>query len=600
MKKTVTVIFLLLATVHFAYAQITLKTEAEFANFESISTESVFVHFNSSVLLVGEYLYYQFYCLNTDLGHFSELSKIGYVELIGKEGEVIFKHKIVLKNGLGNGDFFIPTTVNSGSYKLLAYTNWMRNGKKELFFSSDITIINPYNGDDSEITSKKTIIVDSLEGFIVDQFKEDKRILVEDSQKEYPITFYISKERFAKREKVALKLLFDEIDDFDLGNYSLSVRKKNEILEPSKQNATNFIKNSSSRNTHYTSDGLSTIYLPELRGELVSGWVSSNNMKTSVKNVNVCISIPGDSYFFKVIKTDEVGRFHFNISDNYSSDMMIFQVLAPNAQDYKVQLKESLVDYSGLSFHEIELDTSMKQVILQRSIHNQIENAYYSFRPDSLKVDSPTQFLNKKEKKVYQLDDYTRFKTLLETVVEILPEVSVKKIDKDQSAILVQGYDNVSLSDLPPLILLDGCYIQNHTALLSFDARKIKELSVFRHQFVFGPQLFRGGLVISTFEGSNYEQFYDENIFSFSSVVKTQLDKRYYVQRYNPIEQEQKRSLLPDDRLQLLWLPKLNITSKETAIEFYTSDVLGTFEITLEGFTKKNKPISVRKTILVE
>jgi hypothetical protein len=215
-------------------------------------------------------------------------------------------------------------------------------------------------------------------------------------------------------------------------------------------------------------------------------------------------------------------------------------------------------------------------------------------------VDSPTQFLNKKEKKVYQLDDYTRFKTLLETVVEILPEVSVKKIDKDQSAILVQGYDNVSLRDLPPLMLLDGCYIQNHTALLSFDARKIKELSVFRHQFVFGPQLFRGGLVISTFEGSNYEQFYDENIFSFSSVVKTQLDKRYYVQRYNPIEQEQKRSLLPDDRLQLLWLPKLNITSKETAIEFYTSDVLGTFEITLEGFTKKNKPISVRKTILVE
>lgn len=600
MKKKVTIIFLILATLNFAKAQVFLKTETEFSNFETLPTESVFIHFNSSVLLVGEYLHYQLYCLNTDLDHFSKLSKLGYVELVGKEGEVVFKHKIILKNGLGNGDFFIPTTVNSGSYKLVGYTNWMRNGEKQLFFKSDITIVNPYNADDSEIKSKKPIFIDSLEGFQTEQRKEDTPIFDKEYQEGYPLVLNLTKKRFVKREKVALKLLFTEVQNLAFGNYSLSVRKQNEIPEPLIQNATSFIKNTLERDVHYVSDGSSSIYLPELRGELISGWVSSNNVKSSVKNIPVGISIPGEHYFFKVLMTDAVGKFHFNISDNYSGDKIIFQVLSQNTRDYKVQLKESSVDFSDLDFKKVELDSSMNNVILQRSIHNQIENAFYTFRPDSLLLTSPTKFLENKGKKVYVLDDYERFKTVQETIVEILSEVGVKKINKDNSAIQVQGFDNVSSSDLPPLILLDGCFIQNHDALLDFDARKIKEISVFRHQFVFGPQIFRGAFIITTTKGSDYEQFYDDDILSYSDVNKTQLSKRYFAQRYNPLELEQKLSHLPDDRLQLLWLPQLNIDSKETDIEFYTSDVSGTFEISLEGFTEKSEPISIRKTIFVE
>lgn len=600
MKKKLTVIFLILATLNFVKAQVNLKTEAEFSNFEMLPTESVFIHFNSSVLLVGEYLYYQFYCLNTDLGHFSELSKLGYVELIGKEGEVVFKHKIVLKKGLGNGDFFIPTAVNSGSYKLVGYTNWMRNGEKALFFKSDITIVNPYNANDSEIKSKKSIPIDSLKEFRTEQGKDDAPFIDDNYQNGYPLALNLTKERFVKREKVVLKLLFAEVQDLAFGNYSLSVRKQNGIPEPLIQNAASFITNTLQRDAHYVSDGSSNIYLPELRGELISGWVSTNNVNSSVKNVPVGVSIPGERYFFKVLMTDAVGKFHFNISDNYSGDKMIFQVLTQNAGDYKVQLRESLVDFSDLDFKKVELDSSMNDVILQRSIHNQIENAFYTFRPDSLLVVSPTQFLENKEKKVYVLDDYARFKTVQETIVEILPEVAVKKINKDQSVIQIQGFDNVSSSDLPPLILLDGCFIQNHDVLLDFDARKIKEISVYRHQFIFGPQIFRGGLIINTNNGSDYEQFYDDAILSYSDVIKTQLSKRYFAQRYNPLELERELSHLPDDRMQLLWLPQLNIDSKETDIEFYTSDVSGTFEISLEGFTIKNEPISVRKTIFVE
>ena len=598
MKKIVLFIFLILATLNVVKAQVSLKTEAEQKIFEKLPSESVYLNFNSSVLFVGEYLYYQFNCFNADLNQFSDLSKLGYVELIGKEGAVVFKHKIVLQDGLGSGDFFIPTTVNSGSYKLIGYTNWMRNGKKEAFFMGDITIINPYNADDSQIKSEKPIPIDTLEVVLAPEIKDDTQVKSLDYQKGYPMKLNTVKEKYAKREKVALKLVFDK--DQVIGNFSLSVRKKNTIPEPLKQNAIAFMENSSQSAKNYSLDRAGNIYLPELRGELISGFVSTSNVNTTVKNIPVGISIPGERYFFKVVLTDAVGKFHFNISDNYSGDQMIFQVLSENAKDYKVQMRENTLRFPDLEFHKVELDSSMNATILQRSIHNQIENAFYTFRPDSLQTTDPIPFLADKEKEVYLLDDFTRFKTVQETIIEILSEVSMKRIDKDQSAILIQGFDNVSSIDLPSLILLDGCFIQNHNALLDFDARKIKEMHIYRQQFIFGPQVFRGALIIKTNTGTDYTQFYDDDIFSYNDVVNSQLSKRYFIQRYDSSLLEQKNSHLPDDRLQLLWLPQLNIESKNTDIEFYTSDVTGSYEILLEGFTEKSEPASVRKMIVVE
>ena len=308
MKKIVLFIFLILATLNVVKAQVSLKTEAEQKIFEKLPSESVYLNFNSSVLFVGEYLYYQFNCFNADLNQFSDLSKLGYVELIGKEGAVVFKHKIVLQDGLGSGDFFIPTTVNSGSYKLIGYTNWMRNGKKEAFFMGDITIINPYNADDSQIKSEKPIPIDTLEVVLAPEIKDDTQVKSLDYQKGYPMKLNTAKEKYAKREKVALKLVFDK--DQVIRNFSLSVRKKNTIPEPLKQNAIAFMENSSQSAKNYSLDRAGNIYLPELRGELISGFVSTSNVNTTVKNIPVGISIPGERYFFKVVLTDAVGKFH--------------------------------------------------------------------------------------------------------------------------------------------------------------------------------------------------------------------------------------------------------------------------------------------------
>ena len=107
-------------------------------------SERVHLHFNDSFLLAGEYLYYKLYCIDEQTNSLSSLSKIGYVALINSHGEEIFRHKITLENGMGQGDFFVPTSVTSGSYKLLGYTQWMGNLTITDFFQSDVIVVNPY------------------------------------------------------------------------------------------------------------------------------------------------------------------------------------------------------------------------------------------------------------------------------------------------------------------------------------------------------------------------------------------------------------------------------------------------------------------------
>src|SRR5690606_37366922 len=109
----------------YCYGQVPLKSLSEAKGFNNIPQETVFVHFNASFLFAGEYLYYKVYCMDKSTRNLSGISKIAYVELLGEGGTRVFAQKIRLEKGEGEGDFFIPVTVPSGNYKLVAYTQWM-------------------------------------------------------------------------------------------------------------------------------------------------------------------------------------------------------------------------------------------------------------------------------------------------------------------------------------------------------------------------------------------------------------------------------------------------------------------------------------------
>lgn len=108
------------------------------------TTENIFVHLNNTTLITGETLHCKLYCTNPVNNALSKISKIAYVDLINSDNQVVFTNKIYLDNGKGQGDFFIPTTIETGSYKLIAYTKWMLNKNDFKTSKTDLLVINPY------------------------------------------------------------------------------------------------------------------------------------------------------------------------------------------------------------------------------------------------------------------------------------------------------------------------------------------------------------------------------------------------------------------------------------------------------------------------
>ncbi|HAF75852.1 MAG TPA: hypothetical protein DCG42_00895, partial [Maribacter sp.] len=130
----------------------------------------------------------------------------------------------------------------------------------------------------------------------------------------------------------------------------------------------------------------------------------------------------------------------------------------------------------------------------------------------------------------------------------------------------------------------------------SYDARNIEKISLTRDQFRLGQKEYQGILSVETFEGDFLENYNPKNslVVPFEQPVPK---KNYFVQSYTPENNSFER--IPDYRRMLFWKPNVNITESDYNYEFYTSDLEGTFEIILNGFTSYGKPLHVVKEIEV-
>ncbi|HTQ63270.1 MAG TPA: hypothetical protein VMI12_00655 [Puia sp.] len=104
--------------------------------------EKLFVHTDKSFYVAGEIVWFKVYNVDASYNKPLDLSKIAYLEIISKDQKPVLQAKIAMKEGSGKGSFFIPLSIQSGNYKLRAYTNWMKNFSPDFYFEKNITIVN--------------------------------------------------------------------------------------------------------------------------------------------------------------------------------------------------------------------------------------------------------------------------------------------------------------------------------------------------------------------------------------------------------------------------------------------------------------------------
>jgi hypothetical protein len=110
--------------------------------------EKVFVHTDKNDYLAGEILWFKIYDVDGTYNNAFNLTRVAYVEIIGKGQIPVLQAKITMKDGSGNGSIYLPVSIGSGNYKIRAYTAWMKNFGADYYFEKDITIINPLKSPD--------------------------------------------------------------------------------------------------------------------------------------------------------------------------------------------------------------------------------------------------------------------------------------------------------------------------------------------------------------------------------------------------------------------------------------------------------------------
>ncbi|MDB4292284.1 hypothetical protein N9954_02680 [Maribacter sp.] len=589
-KKTIAVILFCLGSPSVISAQNSANDSGQ-NDHVRFGKESVYLHYNASLLLVGEYLYYNAYVLNAENNNPTEISKIAYVVLLNEDGSTIFKHKVRLNKGIGNGDFFIPVAVPSGNYKLVGYTQWMTNWDENHFFASDITIINPYTNDQKALRHSNEN--DAPNANEAGYSSSDLKVATTTTDSNFQIL--LEKGTFSKREKVMVQL--SGTGEVFHGNYSVSVRKRASVDPPLRVNANNFMTKEP-RPAAKLSDGTALI-LPELRGELLTGSITSKNENVSVSNQKIAFSIPGPEYELKILTTDKNGVFNFSLDKEYLGEQGVFQVLGENASDFSIQMEDRFsIDAKQFDFGKFRLDSEMKDMIVERSIYNQIENAYFKAKPDTLKIAAERLAFYGNPEITYDLDDYTRFKTVKETLVEVIDNVWMTTDKNGKSMLHVRDlYTSDLQTAYKTLVLVDGLLLQDIDPLLNLDSRKIKTIRLLRNKYVFGSFIFQGIVDIETFDNDFYD-FRKPSHAKEVELFKPLPQKNYFKQEYGLADSSLEN--IPDYRMQLLWMPSLRLNSTNSFFDFFTSDVTGDFEISIEGFSKDGRPTSLRKIFTVD
>lgn len=126
-----------------AFGQKAVEFEHKFNEQKMLFAEKIYVHTDKPLYFVNDILWFKAYNLSNVKNGFSSLSKVVYVEILDENNKPQAQTMVNVSEGLASGSLQLSKQLETGAYKLRAYTNLMKNAGADSFFEKELYIINP-------------------------------------------------------------------------------------------------------------------------------------------------------------------------------------------------------------------------------------------------------------------------------------------------------------------------------------------------------------------------------------------------------------------------------------------------------------------------
>ncbi|MDG1213695.1 MAG: hypothetical protein P8N20_06195, partial [Flavobacteriaceae bacterium] len=325
----------------------------------------------------------------------------------------------------------------------------------------------------------------------------------------------------------------------------------------------------------------------EFQGATISGRIVANDKKSTqlkIHEVSIALSFLGENMPFKLTNPAADGTFSFPINSPINNNNAVLEIMGDAKNDYHLVVNPlPLPHLASLPKGTLQLYSKDLETLTQRSVYNQIENAFNRFKPDSIALENrPISDFSHLESSEYILEEYTLFPTFEETVFEIISELSYQKTTDGGLVLYCKGVSRNTPIAAPPLLFIDGIPVEDQEQFRGYSTQNIARIKVVQKQLVVGNKIWNGLVQISTKNGYPLE-YIKSNDLSVKALELPALQKKYYQIQKNTIEENQTIpktvDQLPHFNTQLLWLPNSLVSLETTPSYFYTSSVKGNYEL---------------------
>ncbi|HKJ42560.1 MAG TPA: MG2 domain-containing protein, partial [Sunxiuqinia sp.] len=140
--KILTIGYLVVCTTNLSSAQsLDGNILWKISNYQSIHhQEKIFVQTDRPVYVSGEEIWLSAFVVNAASQKLNHTERVLYIELISPDGTTCQKQVFKIDHGRAWGSIPIDQQLKAGIYRLVAFTNWMRNNGSDFYFSKQLTI----------------------------------------------------------------------------------------------------------------------------------------------------------------------------------------------------------------------------------------------------------------------------------------------------------------------------------------------------------------------------------------------------------------------------------------------------------------------------